>query len=115
MFGQDDMNNINNLLKEYYKNKTKIYGGATSKTINNRYQEHCKEDPEFLNMEQHELYKTSDYDDIVLAEKYLLKRINQYYKSKSLNDQNENGDLNQTGGKGLVKNKKNYYLYLLTK
>lgn len=110
---------VNTIFETIFKIDTEkiiLYGGATSKTLSERTNQHKNEDERFQNMHFKLLHETNSRDVIIEAEKFLidkLSELNNDSKYVLLNAKTENGDLIQTGGNGIPDEEEKYRLYLL--
>lgn len=122
----DDFLNLNSLNFQY------VYGGATGDELEVRRKQHIdkKETPYECNDDSWIIYEITSLkipkcttiiekykktDDII--EQYLINKLYNKYREKSVNDKTENGSISQTGGRGLNekggKTMKFYILYKL--
>lgn len=78
-----------------------IYGGQTSRPIEEREKEHLK-DKKFFKMSIVEITNctTKSPKQAKLIETYLINKLNELYSTKCINDKNNDGALAQRGGAG---------------
>lgn len=107
---------INETISKTNTEKIILYGGATSKTLSERINQHTNEDKRFENMHFKLLHETNSYDVIIEAEKFLIEKLSELNNNpryEILNAKAEDGKLIQTGGNGIRKDDEKYRLYLL--
>lgn len=80
----------------------KIYGGQTSRTLEERKNEHISKDSRFKNINIYEITncKTKNLNQSKYIEDYLISKLNEKFAEKCINDRNNNGSIAHRGGAG---------------
>lgn len=103
-------NNINKYVKY-------IYAGQTSQSVEDRFNQHIKEDSKFVGMEPYELTSLNIHSPELAAnaEQYLINKISKCFYSQCLNAKKKNGKIAQLGGVGESQRYELHRLYVLIK
>lgn len=104
---------LQHLEERYRSSILNIYGGMTEQSVEQRFRQHQRENPErfYRSMPPYfvplTIHKTTNLNEAIELESYLIQRLKHYFGSRCWNE-------HQNGGTGIQPNQDNEYkLYLL--
>jgi hypothetical protein len=99
---------IDNFVVNLTNDAKMVYGGITKKSLEERQEEHIQKSKKFDGMRIIEIFtielkstNARDNNQVKYSENHLIKKLNEKFGKKCINDRNDDGSIAQRGGTGI--------------